>query len=138
MKWFLGLLLVWPLVAFSTSVSPIMVDEFKVKDVTFEEAIEALRIKAKQLDTTEPDPAKKGVNIILKGLSDAQKGKKVTLELRSVPMAYVLDNLCKMAGLKMQVESFAVVVMPQDAADTTLHTRTYRVPPDFLNSGSKK
>ena len=141
MKTVLGFLLAMPIVALSwisDCSSPIFVDQFKVTEVTFEAAVEALRIKSKDLDELETDPSRKGVNIILKGLSAEQRHKKVSLELRHVPMTYILDHLCRLVGARMQIDSYAVVIMSQEAWDTQMHTRRFRVPPGFLSSGVKK
>lgn len=117
--------------------TPIMVDEFKVTDVSLDEAIEALRIKTRLLDKTESDQIKKGVNIILKGVRSEQRMKKVSLELRQVPVAFIIESLCKLSGLRMKLEPFAVVIEPTDAP-RPMETRIYKLPPDFLRTGATK
>ncbi len=118
--------------------SPIFIDEFKVRDATIEEAFEAVRVKTRLLDTIESDPAKRGVNIILQGLTAEQKSRKVSLELRNVPLTYLLENICQLSRLRMRIDSYAIVVMSEDDYNSAMQTRLYKVPPDFLNSGAKK
>lgn len=115
---------------------PIMIEEFKVKDVTFVEAVAQLRAKTRDLDPTEPNPEMKGINIVFQGVTEEQKKKKVSLELKIVPAAFVLESLAKMVGLQMRVDAHAVVLLPKEA-NQALQTRIYRVPPDFLSQRAK-
>ena len=131
------LLLSGHVLAYITDCSkPIMIEEFKVKDVTFVEAVELLRAKTRDLDPTQPDPERKGVNIVFQGVTEEQKKKKVSLELQIVPAAFVLESLAKMVGLQMRVDAHAVVLLPKEA-NQALQTRIYRVPPDFLTQKAK-
>ncbi|MFO1440212.1 MAG: Amuc_1098 family type IV pilus outer membrane protein [Verrucomicrobiaceae bacterium] len=104
------------------------------ENATIEEAIEYLRIKSKDLDTEEPDPTKKGVNIIIR-TGDAPAGASISLDLKNVPMSEALRYICDLAQMKYKVEAYAVVVVPISESSTEMFTRTYRVPPDFLAAG---
>lgn len=101
---------------------------------TLEEAIEFLRVKSRDLDLTERNPEKKGVNIILRA-GDAPPSAQITLDLKDVPMAEALRYITELAGMKYKVEPFAVVVVPLSETTTEQYTRIYRVPPDFLSIG---
>jgi general secretion pathway protein D len=102
------------------------------ENATIEEAIEYLRIKSKDLDDSEPDPTKKGVNIIIRS-GDAPAAATISLDLKNVPMSEALRYITDLAQMKYKVESFAVVVVPISESSTEMFTRTYRVPPDFLS-----
>lgn len=102
------------------------------ENATIEEAVEYLRIKSKDLDDAEPDPTKKGVNIIIR-TGDAPAAAAISLDLKNVPMSEALRYICDLAQMKYKVESFAVVVVPISESSTEMFTRTYRVPPDFLS-----
>lgn len=102
------------------------------ENATIEEAVEYLRIKSKDLDDSEPDPTKKGVNIIIR-TGDAPAAAAISLDLKNVPMSEALRYICDLAQMKYKVESFAVVVVPISESSTEMFTRTYRVPPDFLS-----
>lgn len=104
------------------------------ENATIEEAIEYLRLKSKDLDTEEPDPTKKGVNIIIR-TGDAPTGASISLDLKNVPMSEALRYICDLAQMKYKVEAYAVVVVPISESSTEMFTRTYRVPPDFLVAG---
>jgi len=98
-----------------------------------EEAIEFLRIKSKELDNVERDPAKKGVNIILKAGSTPSTAQ-ISLDLHDVPMVEALRYITELAGMKYKVEPYAVVVVPISDVGNEQYTRTFKVPPDFLTS----
>ncbi|MCE9518953.1 MAG: tetratricopeptide repeat protein [Verrucomicrobia bacterium] len=100
-----------------------------------EEVVEFLRIKSKELDTMERDPARKGVNIILRQ-GAAPSTAAITLELRDVPMVEVLRYVTELAGMKYKVEPYAVLVVPVSDVGTEQFTRTFKVPPDFLTGGA--
>ena len=103
-------------------------------NASVDEAIEYLRIKSKDLDVYEPDPTRKGVNIILRS-GDAPGGSSISLDLKNVPMSEALRYITDLAQMKFKVESYAVVVVPISDNNTEMFTRTYRVPPDFLGQG---
>lgn len=105
------------------------------QNASVDEAIEYLRMKSKDLDTYEADPTRKGVNIILRG-GDAPGGSAISLDLKNVPMSEALRYITDLAQLKYKVESYAVVVVPISDNNTEMFTRTYRVPPDFLNGAA--
>lgn len=131
------LLLSGHVLAYITDCSkPIMIEEFKVKEVTFVEAVGLLRAKTRDLDPTESNPEMKGINIVFQGVTEEQKKKKVSLELQIVPAAFVLETLAKMVGLQMRVDAHAVVLLPKEA-NQALQTRIYKVPPDFLTQKAK-
>ncbi|MEI6398731.1 MAG: tetratricopeptide repeat protein, partial [Pseudomonadota bacterium] len=76
---------------------------------SIEEAIEFLRIKSRDLDTFERDPAKRGVNIILKP-GQAPSTASISLDLHDVPMVDALKYITELAGMKYKVEPYAVLV----------------------------
>ena len=102
------------------------------ENATIEEAVEYLRIKSKDLDDSETDPTKRGVNIIIR-TGDAPAAAAISLDLKNVPMSEALRYICDLAQMKYKVEAYAVVVVPISESSTEMFTRTYRVPPDFLS-----
>jgi general secretion pathway protein D len=101
---------------------------------SIEEAVEFLRIKSKDYDTIERDPAKKGVNLIIKP-GTAPSTATISLDLKDVPMSEALRYITDLGGMKYKVEPYAVVVVPLSEVGNEMYTRTYKVPPDFLTSG---
>ncbi|HTS18388.1 MAG TPA: hypothetical protein VMP11_12505 [Verrucomicrobiae bacterium] len=56
-------------------------------------------------------------------------GQKITLSLRNVPLIDALKYVTTLAGLKYRVEPSAVIILPLDAPEGELITRSYPVTP---------
>ena len=57
------------------------------------------------------------------------EGRKITLSLRNVPLIDALKYVTTLADLKYRVEPSAVIVLPANATDAALVTRSYSVDP---------
>lgn len=139
----------------------IVIPRIDFEDTTVEEAIDFLRLRAAELDTTELDPTKKGINFVIRrpratpgagGAADAgldaglggdalplSGGDPGTLRvkelrLRNVPLAVALKYICDQTKLRYKVDDFAVTLVPQTESGEDIFTRTFRVPPDFASS----
>ncbi|MDX1679794.1 MAG: Amuc_1098 family type IV pilus outer membrane protein [Akkermansiaceae bacterium] len=123
-------------------------------DTTVEDAIEFLRQRARELDTVELDPDKKGVNFVVRtpdnaggvgaddGLGDALGGadfgggnlgqKRIPeLRLRNVPLEVALDYICEATDLRYKIDNYAVTLVPKTDTGEEIFPRTFTVPPDF-------
>ncbi|MEY3898576.1 MAG: hypothetical protein RLZZ214_4098, partial [Verrucomicrobiota bacterium] len=135
----------------------IIIPRVDFEDTTVEEAIDFLRLRASELDTTELDPARKGVNFVIRrpraappaagggdagvlpGAGDAlplatnDPGalRVRELRIRNVPLAVALKYICDQTKLRYKVDDFAVTLVPQTEGGEDIFTRTFRVPPDF-------
>ena len=137
----------------------IVVPRIDFDDTSVEEAIDFLRLRAAELDTTELDPAKKGVNFVIRrprpsapggaidaGADAAAPGAELglpgaasdpgalrvkELRIRNVPLAVALKYICDQTKLRYKVDDFAVTLVPQTETGEDIFTRTFRVPPDF-------
>ncbi len=145
----------------------IVIPRIDFEDTTVEEAIDFLRLRAAELDTTELDPAKKGVNFVIRRprptaggaaadagadpalggdaglpLTTADPGSLRVRELRvrNVPLEVALKYICEQTKLRYKVDDFAVTLVPQTETGEDIFTRTFRVPPDFaggLDNGAE-
>ena len=111
----------------------IIVPNIQFEQATVEEAITFLRIKSRELDDLEPDPASKGINFILK--TNIDETGTITLSLTNVPLQVALKAITDLAGLRFRVEPFAVVIVPLTDQGSELYTRAFQVRPDFLSLG---
>ncbi|MDF1824939.1 MAG: M56 family metallopeptidase [Verrucomicrobiales bacterium] len=117
--------------------------EQKLKDITIptvesvdtplRSALEFLQQRSVELDVDEPDPAKKGFNIILK--DESAGDTRITLKLTNVPMAEALRYTTNLAQLKYKVVPGAVVILPLTSSTSEVYTTTYEVPPAFMKLG---
>lgn len=123
-----------PTVYLTRKMQEIVFPQVEFAGATIEEAVEFLRVKSRDLDTKETDPAKKGVNIILKA-GDAPVSASISLSLKDVPMVEALRYVTELAGMKYKVEPFAVLIVPVSETTAEQYTRIYKVPPDFLSMG---
>ena len=141
----------------------IIIPRVDFEDTTVEEAIDFLRQRATELDVGEPDPAKKGVNFVIRrpragaggaaaltpdagvepgaggdaGLTAAPDPGSLRvkeLRIRNVPLAVALKYICEQTKLRYKVDDFAVTLVPQTESGDELFTRSFRVPPDFSAS----
>jgi len=129
----------------------IIIPRIDFEDTTVEEAVDFLRLRSAELDTLELDPAKRGVNFMIRrpragsppteGLlppldtvgGDPGALRVRELRVRNVPLATALKYICDQAKLRYKVDDFAVTLVPQTETGEDLFTRTYQVPPDFLS-----
>jgi general secretion pathway protein D len=114
----------------TTQLNSLRLNRIQFNEATAEEAITLLQIKAK-----EADPAKTGVNIMLKLPDDEKKAlPRISLNLTDVPLGEALRYVAQLSNLIAQVEAHAVTLTSATYASTTLASRTYNVPPDFLKA----
>ena len=118
----------------SAKMDRIIFPQVQFTGASVEEAIEFLRLKSRDLDLQETDPAKKGVNIIFK-TGDTPSTAQISLDLKDVPMKEALRYITELAGMKYKVEAYAVLVVPISETNSEMVQRIYRVPPDFLTQG---
>lgn len=123
----------------SRKLQEIRIPQLSLSDESVREAIDKLQKKSKQLDTLESDPAKKGVNIVLK-LDPAREaldgGTKINLSLNDLPLGEALKYVASAANLKVKVEPYAVAIVPITESTEILIAKEYKVPPSFISSGA--
>ncbi|MFD0892177.1 tetratricopeptide repeat protein [Luteolibacter ambystomatis] len=130
----------------------IIVPSIAFEDTTVEEAVEYLRRRAYELDNLEVDPAKRGVNFVVRrpntpnatpgaaaagdsaglGINNEPGAARIkALRLTNVPLQVALKYICDQARLRYKVDEYAVTLVPQTETGEDLFTRQFRVPPAF-------
>ena len=113
----------------------IIIPKIDFRDATVREALDFIKQRASSLDSVEQDPARKGINIVLKLAPDAaESGSRITLSLTDVPLRAAIDYVARAANLKLKVEPYSVVVVPQSEPTDVLITKEYKVPPSFITA----
>lgn len=113
----------------------IVIPKIDFRDATVREALDFIRQRAAALDTTESDSTRKGVNIVPKFSVDSiENSARITLALSDVPLRAAIDYVARAANLKLKVEPFAVVIVPQSESTDVLITKEYKVPPSFITA----
>jgi len=123
--------------AISRKLQEIRIPQLNLSEETVREAVEKLQKKSRTLDTTETDPAKKGVNIVLK-LDPTKEaldgGTKINLSLNDLPLGEALKYIASAANLKVKIEPYAVAIVPLSEPTETLISKEYKVPPGFITA----
>lgn len=113
----------------------VIIPRIDFRDATVREALDFIRQRAAALDTLETDPTRKGINVVLKLPPDSpEAATRITLSLTDVPLRAAIDYVARAANLKLKVEPFAVVVVPQSEPIDILVTKEYKVPPSFITA----
>lgn len=122
----------------SRKLQEIRIPQLSLSDESVREAVEKLQKKSRLLDTTETDPAKKGINIVLKidPASESQEGAtKINLALNDLPLGDALKYIASAANLKVKIEPYAVAIVPLSEPTESLISKEYKVPPSFMTGG---
>lgn len=120
----------------SRKLEEIRIPSINFRDATIREAIDFIKQRSIALDTAEPDPNRRGINIVLKldpSMASADAGTRITLALTDVPLGEALRYIATAANLKVKVEPYAVAVVPLNEPTDVLITKEYKVPPGFVS-----
>ena len=113
----------------------IIIPNIAFDEITLEEALDFLRRRAAELDTLEVDPARKGINIVLRQPQDdapRQEALRIkSLRLTNVPIGQALKYICDATNLRYKVDDYAVTLVPRTETGNEIFPRTFRVPPNF-------
>jgi general secretion pathway protein D len=118
----------------------IIIPKVAMEQASLEEAIDYLRLRCNENDTTELDPALRGVNFTINlgaaNSPDATRLRNFRFDLRltQVPVSQVLKYISDITQTSYTTDSFSVIITPAGSNSPELVSRTYRVPPDFISS----
>ncbi len=98
--------------AIERKLDTIIIPELVLEDSTLEGALELLRNSAVKFDTEEKDPAKQGLNFVIRGArKEDQKGFKqgrITLQKKNVTLRELIIEISKQSGMGFKTDDFAV------------------------------
>ena len=119
--------------AVSDKLDSIRIPRLDLTDATIREALDFIKKRARELDDSEADPDKKGLNIVLKlSPDDLAYNSPITLSLDDVPLREALQYVSEAANLKIKIDPYAVVVVPQEENTDVLITKEYKVSPSLI------
>ncbi|WP_184343600.1 M56 family metallopeptidase [Prosthecobacter vanneervenii] len=87
----------------------IIIPTVRFQEATVEEALEYLRVKSRDMDVTTQASNQRGVNIIFRQDISPSKAN-ITLDLKDVPLGEALRYVVELAGMKMSIQPYAVIV----------------------------
>ena len=112
----------------------------KIPEVPFfesplDEAMQELMLKSKQFDLTEQDPAKKGVQIIVKQPPDDEPFPNVTITLNSMELGKMIQWITEMVSWTYDIRADAVVISKTGGSfkGRPLETEFYEVTQGTIN-----
>jgi hypothetical protein len=110
----------------------IVIPRIDFEDVSLGEAVDFLRLRAKELDMIELDPGKKGVNFDIR--PQLASFRIPELRLNNVPLKVALRYLCDATKCRFKVDDRGITIVPITETGEDIFTRTFQVPPDFAES----
>jgi len=113
-----------------TKLKTIIIPVVDLQGASLDEVVEFIRIRARDLD-----PAKKGVGLVLKVPAEL-KNRSITLNLTQAPLIEVLRYVTEMSGTAYRLDGYAVTIVGQAEKSNTMVTKSFRVPPTFIQNAS--
>ncbi|QIF00765.1 hypothetical protein [Roseimicrobium sp. ORNL1] len=90
------------------------------------QAIDFLRIESKRYDHAEPDPAKRGVNLVVKPEA-ASSTATISLDLKDVSLLDALRYVTELSGAKYRIESFGITIVPISDVRSEMYSRKFKL-----------
>ena len=100
--------------ALQAKLEAIVIPQIQFKDAQLIDAVEFLRVKSVDLDTTTTDPSQKGVNIIVQA-GDKTPEATITLDLKNIPLGEALKYVAQLFNLHLAVERYGVTLLAPSA-----------------------
>ena len=109
--------------------------ELKVAHVEFnnaglDEVMEYMRVTSRNVD-----PEGRGVDFIV-NLDAEARGRQLSINMNNVPLEDLLHYVTQIAGVTYRIEANAVVIVSLTERSTALITKSYKVPPDFIQTAA--
>lgn len=110
--------------AIMNKLKTIVIPVVKFENTSLVEAVDFMRSKSKELDTVEKDPAKKGVNFIIRKPRGEANGvpdpgtARVTMDLKNVTMLAALEGIAKQTKLRFSIDESGLTFLPADDKPT--------------------
>ncbi len=118
----------------------IKVDLVDFDNITLSEALDFIRLKSREGDTPNAAGELSGVNIVLNVGNPSSKtaqsiqSERITLKLRDVPLSKILDYITEQTHTQWRPDGMSILVTELGNSEGDIITRTFRVPPTFLQS----
>ncbi len=125
----------WPAAASDArKIDQIVIPHLHFKGATLEQAVDLLRAKSREFDRSPSPAGRKGFKIILRQ-GDTPNKSSISQEFKDERLSEILRYVTELSGTQYRVEENTILIVPIseefDKIDPNLHTRTFKVPPDF-------
>ena len=124
------------LVSVKNKLDRIIISKFALDQASLEEAVDFLRLRARENDMIDHQGMNFTVNLGAPDSAAATHIRKLRfdLQLSNTPLSQVLKYITDITGTTYTTDDFSVIISPAGSASAELVTRTYRVPPDFISN----
>jgi general secretion pathway protein D len=122
--------------AIDQKLKQIIIPTLEFSEARLTEVIDFLGQKAQELDTSETDPSKRGVNFVIDSENaggDDPGQRTLTVRLANVPLGVALKYAAQQVGMTYRTDNFAVRIVPPSTGEGALSVRRWVVPPGFLS-----
>ena len=106
----------------------IIIPKVEFTGASLQEVVEYLRIRSRDLD-----PQGRGVDFVLALTPDAQ-AKPLDLNLHDIPLEEVVRYVAETSNSTTRIDEFAVRFVSITEGSTEIISKTYRVPPGFIET----
>ena len=106
----------------------IIIPKVEFTGAGLQEVVEYLRIRSRDLD-----PQGRGVDFVL-ALSPEAQAKPLDLNLHQIPLEEVVRYVAESSNSAIRIDEFAVRFVSLSEASTEIISKTYRVPPGFIET----
>lgn len=108
----------------------LIVPKVDFSSATIDEVVEYMRVTSRNID-----PEGRGVDFIV-NLEPEARNKPFSLNLANIPLEELLRYVTQAANAAYRIEATAVVIGSVTEHSTTLITKSYKVPPDFIQTAA--
>ncbi|MBP6782663.1 MAG: hypothetical protein KA152_02665, partial [Verrucomicrobiales bacterium] len=124
--------------AIDRKLKEIVIPRIEFSSARLAEVVDFLGQKAQELDVSEVDPLKRGVNIVIDSAGaaggDDPAQRTLSVKLANVPLGIALKYAVDQVGMVYRTDNFAVKVISASAGEGgELVSRRYIVPPGFIS-----
>lgn len=128
-------------VALDRKLKEIIIPTLEFSEARLAEVIEFLGMKAQELDHSETDPIKRGVNFVIDSGNPGGEDlgqRTLSVRLANVPLGVAIKYAAQQVGMTYRTDNFAVrIVPPSVGGDGSLSVQRWVVPPGFLSGAGE-
>ncbi len=118
----------------------IVIPSLQLEQATLDEVLDLLRVRALELDHSETNAARRGVNFVVNlGDATSEAGAEIRnlrfdLRLNNVPLSQILRYVTAQTRTSWTTDDHSVIIRPLSYGTDGMVRRTYRIPPDFISN----
>jgi general secretion pathway protein D len=120
----------------------IVVESIDIDDQTLQEALDYVKFQSQMGDASDASGNQAGIDIVLNtGDSSSNAAKailnsRVNINAQNLPLSVLLDYITEQTRTQWRIDGTTVVLAPTGSLAEGLIFRTFRVPPNFLQSAT--